>query len=311
MNETAAGETDTRIPALETRIHRLGARIHLAPANGPLGALEFVAALQTAVLLDDRGCQGIDDFAVVAPAAFHDAIGAAIDLYEDGEAMVSPAPAVPDATARIVPRASAWLEAGSRAARVVDADRFLDFLGELRRDVLALPEAARGPVPGREPPPHEDRIMWTIIGHAPTEDGYAPLPRLWSTYMSLAEAEEAAADGEKAERMARSYAPGTVRVASWAEFEKLQKSVLLSDGIMEIDAQKYEEMLSVLPPMNWKRDRGLETFLMSEFLTGSMTHMYARLGDRCFAKLVDVRDKKTWITGDEILAMPEPTTPAM
>ncbi len=43
-------------------------------------------------------------------------------------------------------------------------------------------------------------------------------------------------------------------------------------------AEVYQEMLEILPPVNWVTVGGVESFRMSERLTGAITAIYARLG---------------------------------
>lgn len=49
--------------------------------------------------------------------------------------------------------------------------------------------------------------------------------------------------------------------------------------------------------MKWHKDvDGVEKFLMSERQEGSFTTQCARKGDLYLSKIVDIKDKSTWIT---------------
>lgn len=62
-----------------------------------------------------------------------------------------------------------------------------------------------------------------------------------------------------------------------------------------VSSAEFDEMKGVLPPMNLGTRAGMEYYLISERLTGSITTMYARLGEYCLVKYVDVFDRTTWI----------------
>ena len=51
----------------------------------------------------------------------------------------------------------------------------------------------------------------------------------------------------------------------------------------EIGREVFIEALEVLPPQRWKRDGDTESFFMSEFLYGTVTSHYVRIGKRHFA----------------------------
>lgn len=46
---------------------------------------------------------------------------------------------------------------------------------------------------------------------------------------------------------------------------------------IEIDEDRWDEMLNVLPPMRWRTVRGIEFFQMSEMLTGDLTGTFAKI----------------------------------
>lgn len=51
---------------------------------------------------------------------------------------------------------------------------------------------------------------------------------------------------------------------------------------VEINAATFHEMLGVLPPVGWRRDAEAESFKISELTAGTVTAIYARIGDRYF-----------------------------
>ena len=51
---------------------------------------------------------------------------------------------------------------------------------------------------------------------------------------------------------------------------------------VEITAERFEEMLCVLPPVGWERGESAEVFKMSEPTSGEITAIFCRLGDRYF-----------------------------
>ena len=52
----------------------------------------------------------------------------------------------------------------------------------------------------------------------------------------------------------------------------------------EIDEETWWDALEVLPPEKWQTVGGVELFRMMEYLTGSITAHYARLGSRYFTR---------------------------
>lgn len=68
----------------------------------------------------------------------------------------------------------------------------------------------------------------------------------------------------------------------------------LSKPAEQITATQFFDALEVLPPENWVRG-WLEHFRMCEYLTGTITAQYARLGKLYLRKNINVTDKSTWI----------------
>ena len=90
------------------------------------------------------------------------------------------------------------------------------------------------------------------------------------------------------------------KVVTWEELEPMIKAAhrrLYTDQpVQPISDAMYVEMLYTLPPWKEGASEGMEFFLMSERLTGSITSMYARKGEVCLTKFVDIFDQSTWIT---------------
>jgi hypothetical protein len=53
-------------------------------------------------------------------------------------------------------------------------------------------------------------------------------------------------------------------------------------GVVEITADKWDDMLGVLPPMAWRNDGLGESFKLSEYLTGGITSIFVALDGRYF-----------------------------
>ncbi len=59
--------------------------------------------------------------------------------------------------------------------------------------------------------------------------------------------------------------------------------------IIEVDEARFMYALNVLPPVGWTTRHGVESFRISERLWGNLTDIYARLGDRYFKLVDDIR----------------------
>lgn len=60
-------------------------------------------------------------------------------------------------------------------------------------------------------------------------------------------------------------------------------------GVTEVDEARFMDALNVLPPVGWTTNAGVESFRISERLWGNLTDIYARLGDRYFKLVDDIR----------------------
>lgn len=104
----------------------------------------------------------------------------------------------------------------------------------------------------------------------------------------------------------------TLRAVTWEQWYKMEREHLLGEENNPLRMETYREFmdaLEVLPPEQWRNRDGFETFLMSEYWTGSYTTQHAslNLGGKhiCACRLVDVRDERTWITRGEVLELHE------
>lgn len=61
------------------------------------------------------------------------------------------------------------------------------------------------------------------------------------------------------------------KILTWNEFAKLKKAYYITDDLAEITADRYDEMLNVLPPLKWCTINGVEMFCISEMTTGTYT----------------------------------------
>lgn len=85
------------------------------------------------------------------------------------------------------------------------------------------------------------------------------------------------------------------KIMTFGEFQKQERDSILNRPLVEIDEERFNEMLNILPPLKWCTIDGVEMFCISEMYTGSYTDQYARAGDKYYTKMVDSLDKSTWI----------------
>jgi hypothetical protein len=60
-------------------------------------------------------------------------------------------------------------------------------------------------------------------------------------------------------------------------------------GPHEITAERFEEMLCVLPPEKWVNNGGSESFLLSELLIANIGSFYIRIGGKYYTVNDDIR----------------------
>lgn len=86
-------------------------------------------------------------------------------------------------------------------------------------------------------------------------------------------------------------------VMLWEEYQAAESKKLLGEPVREINAERFNEMLDVLPPLHWCTINGVEMFCIKEMYTGFYTNQYAhdKRNDKYYTKMVDSSDRSTWI----------------
>jgi len=71
-----------------------------------------------------------------------------------------------------------------------------------------------------------------------------------------------------------------------AEYKKTGELPSLLGVRWSIDERIYNEFLNMLPPMNWRGS----SFMMREFVFGTITTKYSHVGDRAYCEFVDAKE---------------------
>ena len=87
------------------------------------------------------------------------------------------------------------------------------------------------------------------------------------------------AENPTAERVSYVEASRQIEAAAVTKFKR---------DVTEIDQDKFWYALEVLPPVGWTTHRAVESFRMSERTWGTLTNIYARLGERYFVLTDDI-----------------------
>lgn len=89
----------------------------------------------------------------------------------------------------------------------------------------------------------------------------------------------------------------------WEEFKKRERKRWLSTEATEISAERFDEMLGCLPPMNWMRGDSYQMFHISEATSGPYHAQFLKdlKTGKCYEAMTDVFDKSTWI--DRLLGL--------
>jgi hypothetical protein len=87
---------------------------------------------------------------------------------------------------------------------------------------------------------------------------------------------------------------------TWDELDvhiQAHEQSLIGD-VVEVDKERYWEMLEVLPPERWGTHKGVESFHVCEHLTGNLVAWFGQIHDKyfeftdsCFAKDDDISEK--------------------
>jgi len=99
-------------------------------------------------------------------------------------------------------------------------------------------------------------------------------------------------DKHNAERNPNKSAPFIA--AFWEEVEPQLEAAQDFEYIRpwkEIDDERWDEMLNVLPPEKWQTVRGVNIFRMSEYYTSNITTHFAKLGGRYFERQCRTTEK--------------------
>ena len=94
--------------------------------------------------------------------------------------------------------------------------------------------------------------------------------------------------------------PKVYSVMTLFDYNIREKAKWLTGKITKITKEQFWYALEVLPPLKWYDNGVLETFCMSEMMSGNYTEQYASFNDRYYCKMVDITDKTTWITITEL-----------
>ena len=87
---------------------------------------------------------------------------------------------------------------------------------------------------------------------------------------------------------------------TYEEYKDVEPLHHFSQPLQTTDAERFNEMLEILPPINWERNNDFETFCMVDKEQGPFTRQFARLGGRYATRLVDLYNRSTYITRQEL-----------
>ncbi len=115
-------------------------------------------------------------------------------------------------------------------------------------------------------------------------------------------------DMERANREFHYLSGSPYEPMTYEEFKRRERGFWLNDPPEQITAEKWNDMLEVLPPMKWEQEPGFNSFLMCEMMSGTFTQQYVRYGHgdnaTYWSKMVDALDRSTWLKRGEC---PHPT----
>ena len=129
--------------------------------------------------------------------------------------------------------------------------------------------------------------------------------RLFDFYATL---DDAVANADRANKSEfRTPTDPDYVLMTFGEYQSRQRAKMLDGELKECSEDDFIEALECLPPEKWHTDKdGVNKFLMCEYYTATFTTQYARFKGRYYSRMVDARDPTTWITAQEILALPVP-----
>lgn len=79
----------------------------------------------------------------------------------------------------------------------------------------------------------------------------------------------------------------TIELGEFEAYQAQSEAMLRSDPT-PCTEEHFTSALECLPPLNWIKAFGYESFKMSERLSGRMTSIYVRSDDGCFYSFVDL-----------------------
>jgi len=84
---------------------------------------------------------------------------------------------------------------------------------------------------------------------------------------------------------------------TFEEFEKRQRERWLNKPIKEVTGKEYDDMLCVLPPIEWYDNDKYSIFMVGECYTMTYysQYLYNKENKKYYSALVDRFDKETWI----------------
>ena len=74
----------------------------------------------------------------------------------------------------------------------------------------------------------------------------------------------------------------------------------LDKPLKVITVKRWDYMLGVLPPLDWRTVGGVQRFFMIEYMTGDVTTMFMKYRGRFFECYAKPRDKATWPTSEQL-----------
>jgi hypothetical protein len=86
--------------------------------------------------------------------------------------------------------------------------------------------------------------------------------------------------GQTLEAMQERY-PG-LKVGDFDDIMRARESFYRELGVYEIDEETFMDALECLPPLDWVRKGYIESFKLSELITGNIAWIYCRVGSRFF-----------------------------
>ena len=99
-----------------------------------------------------------------------------------------------------------------------------------------------------------------------------------------------AISGESLDQIKARY-PGAVLMGSEEAIKQVDAAMTAAycTGAHEITAERFNEMLTVLPPAKWIQDAAAESFMLEERLVGIIATHFIRIDDRYFEMNANIR----------------------